>query len=62
MLQRWQAVGKTGSDLTARDLNLIPPAPETNALLLDQPACGFILAKEMNESCYFFSRVNRYIE
>ena len=36
MLQRWRAVGNTVSDLTVRDLNLRPPAPQTNALLLDQ--------------------------
>ena len=33
MLQRWRAVGNTVPDLTGRDLNLKPPAPETNALL-----------------------------
>ena len=38
MSQRWQAVGNTVSDLTLYDLNLGPPAPETNALLLDQLA------------------------
>ena len=36
MWQRWRAVGNTVFDLTARDLNFGPPAPETNALLLDQ--------------------------
>ena len=30
MPQRWRAVGNTVPDLTARDLNLRPPAPETN--------------------------------
>ena len=35
--QQWRAVGNIVSDLTAaRDLNLRPPAPETNALMLDQ--------------------------
>ena len=32
--QQLRAVGKTVSNLTARDLNLRPPAPETNALPL----------------------------
>ena len=32
MLQRRRAAGNTASDLPARDLNIIPPAPETNAL------------------------------
>ena len=36
MSQRWRAVGNTVSDLTVRDLNLRPPAPETNAFPLDQ--------------------------
>ena len=38
MLKRWRAVSSTVSDLTARDLNLRPPAPETNVLPLDQLA------------------------
>ena len=36
--QRWQAVGNTVTNLTGRDLNLRPPAPETNSLPLDQLA------------------------
>ena len=35
MLQRWRAVGNTVSDLTGPRFK--PPAPETNALPLDQP-------------------------
>ena len=34
MTQRWRAVGNTASIWSARDLNLKPPAPETNALPL----------------------------
>ena len=36
--QRWRAIGNTVSDLTARDLNLKPQYPETNALPFDQLA------------------------
>ena len=38
ILQRWRAVNNTVSDLAARDLNLRPPAPETNECLLDRLA------------------------
>ena len=38
MSLRWQGIGNTVFDLTALDLNLRPPAPETNTLLLDQVA------------------------
>ena len=38
MLQRWQAVGNAVSDLIGQDLNLTPPAPQTNMLPLDQVA------------------------
>ena len=38
MSQRWQAVGSTVSDLTGPELNLRPPAPETNTLPLNQQA------------------------
>ena len=38
MLQRWRAVGNSVSDWPALDLNLVPPAPQTNALRLDQLA------------------------
>ena len=37
MLQRWQAIGNSyASDLRDPDLNLRLPAPETNALTLNQ--------------------------
>ena len=38
MLQWWRVIGNTVSTRPARDLNLRPPAPETNASQLDQLA------------------------
>ena len=38
MSQQWRAIGNIVSDLTGRDLNFWPPAPETNLLTLDQLA------------------------
>ena len=38
MLQRWQIVSNTVSDLTAQGLNRRPPAPEANVLPFDQIA------------------------
>ena len=43
MLQLWQAIGNSVSDL-----NLTPPAPETNVLLLDQlarPSCYKVIVQ-----------------
>ena len=39
MSQRWQAVGKTVSDLTCPKIYAQTSTPEMNALGLDQPAC-----------------------
>ena len=49
MQQRWQAVGNTVSDLTTRDLNIGLPAPETNALPLNQLASTSTLLNSSNQ-------------
>ena len=36
MRQKWQAIGNTVLDRSVQVLNLRPPAPDTNALLLGQ--------------------------
>ena len=68
MSQRWRAVGNTVSDLTARDLNLRPPARETNALPLDQLAgqerfsptdlCSTVSLLLLTSSRYVIARLN----
>ena len=45
MLQQWQAVGNTVSELTC--LTFEPPTPETNALPLDQFAYYTVLGLSM---------------
>ena len=49
MSKRWQAVDSTVFDLTGRDLNLRPPASETNALTLEnvtQQACMLVYCNQ----------------
>ena len=43
MSQRWEAIGKSVSDFTARDLNLKPSALEMKALPFDQVAITIAL-------------------
>ena len=42
MSQQWQAIGNTASICRAWDLNLRPPAPEMNTLLLNQLATKIV--------------------
>ena len=49
MSKRWQADDSTVFDLTGQDLNLRPPAPETNALTLEnvrQQACVLVYCNQ----------------
>ena len=62
MLLRWRVVGNYVPDLTARDLNLGPPAPETNAvcfdlssfLIIDVPHCYALLKITLDYFVYQF--------
>ena len=60
MLQRWRAVRNTVSDLPARDLNLKPPTPETNELLLDQNI--FPESKHWLYLCFCFSNIITWLD